>query len=126
MEESWLQIQKKNLDQKKVEKLQHCLIEEKKAVLIDVSLKNYLDRAQISRQNQNYKPNDTKFDSIRAQMGPNQRPGASLEGSNHNLDYQTIIWITKQIERLYETNPMSPRSSNSDIIKTFKCSINNP
>ncbi|KAL0928445.1 hypothetical protein M5K25_000327 [Dendrobium thyrsiflorum] len=37
-----------------------------------------------------YKPNDTKFNSIRAQMGPNQRPKARLEGSNHNLDYQTI------------------------------------
>ncbi|KAL0914991.1 hypothetical protein M5K25_015386 [Dendrobium thyrsiflorum] len=37
-----------------------------------------------------YKPNDTKFDSIRAQMSPNQGPEALLEGSNHNLSYQTV------------------------------------
>ncbi|KAL0923393.1 hypothetical protein M5K25_007449 [Dendrobium thyrsiflorum] len=35
-------------------------------------------------------PNDTKFDSIRAQMSPNQGPEALLEGSNHNLSYQTV------------------------------------
>ncbi|KAL0927231.1 hypothetical protein M5K25_001394 [Dendrobium thyrsiflorum] len=69
---------------------------------------------------QKYEPNDTKSNSIRAQMGPNQILKASLEGSNHNLDYQT------RIERLNEKNPTSPRSSNSDIIKTFKCSINGP
>ncbi|KAL0928370.1 hypothetical protein M5K25_000246 [Dendrobium thyrsiflorum] len=42
------------------------------------------------RTSRKYKPNDTKFKSIRAQMSPNQGPEALLEGSNHNLSYQTV------------------------------------
>ncbi|KAL0918104.1 hypothetical protein M5K25_010095 [Dendrobium thyrsiflorum] len=55
-------------------------------------------------------------------MGPNQRPKARLEGSNHNLDYQTISEHVMLI--LDETNPTSLRSPNSDIIKALKCLIN--
>ncbi|KAL0904593.1 hypothetical protein M5K25_026721 [Dendrobium thyrsiflorum] len=47
-------------------------------------------RRKKSKASRKYKPNDTKFESIRAQMSPNQGPEALLEGSNHNLSYQTV------------------------------------
>ncbi|KAL0925900.1 hypothetical protein M5K25_004275 [Dendrobium thyrsiflorum] len=66
-------------------------------------------RFQQTYTAQNYEPNDTKIDPIRAQMSPDQGPEALFEGSKPNSGYQT---------RLDETNPTSPRSLKSDISKS--------
>ncbi|KAL0926508.1 hypothetical protein M5K25_002747 [Dendrobium thyrsiflorum] len=70
----------------------------------------------------------TQRRQIRLNPSPNEsksRTRTLLEGSNHNLSYQTGRAYSR-IERLDKTNPTSPRSLNSDNIKTSKCLSNGP
>ncbi|KAL0923491.1 hypothetical protein M5K25_007550 [Dendrobium thyrsiflorum] len=50
---------------------------------------------QLNCASRNYKPNDTKIDSIRAQMSPNQGPEALLEGTpslrNQDRDRRSLL-----------------------------------
>ncbi|KAL0905718.1 hypothetical protein M5K25_024156 [Dendrobium thyrsiflorum] len=49
-------------------------------------------------------PNDTKFNSIQAQMSPNQGPETLLEGSNHNLSYQTVSKYDDSISTVHSSH----------------------
>ncbi|KAL0912605.1 hypothetical protein M5K25_018588 [Dendrobium thyrsiflorum] len=79
----------------------------------------------------NYEPSDTKIGSIRAQMSPDQGPEALLEGSNHNLGYQTVSKFddlivessgsTRRIQRAQQNrNPTSLSQKTSIEPSTIK------
>ncbi|KAL0923704.1 hypothetical protein M5K25_007771 [Dendrobium thyrsiflorum] len=61
---------------------------------------------------QKYEPNDTKFDSIRAQMSPNQTRKSPFKASNHNLSYQTVYKLHDQGEQ-YQPAVHSNHSKNT-------------
>ncbi|KAL0919987.1 hypothetical protein M5K25_009083 [Dendrobium thyrsiflorum] len=73
---------------------------------------------------QKYKPNETKFDSIRAQMSPNQRPKAPLEASNHNLSYQMGSKCDETINRpliSHKGGPKQGREEKEEDKLVFSC-----
>ncbi|KAL0914423.1 hypothetical protein M5K25_014769 [Dendrobium thyrsiflorum] len=66
--------------------------------------------------------NDIKFNSMRAQMSPNQRSKAPLETSIHNLSYQTVSKHDVLIVKSSDSTRRSQRSQDHWILISLRYS----